>query len=125
MLLTTLALALEQPRSFLDACQRAPAAAVVEVTGQESRWSEVGIETWVDVVVLEPRFGELPADLTLVSLGGRIGGVEMKVADSPRLADDHRYLLLLAPRQDGRWSLFGGALGVASVELATEACRAP
>lgn len=113
LLLAPAALAMAPPVPFVETCHLAPVIVVAEVTSTEVRWNERGtLETWVDLAIASTFKGTLPADARIVLPGGVRGGFRYEVEDTPTLQADHRYLLLLRPRDAGGWAPFGGEAGV-------------
>lgn len=83
-----------------------------EVTTQHGVWVDGHIETWVDVAVYTTFVGSPLSDVHLAIPGGVVGGLRWTMSEAPSLKTDHRYLLLLRQREDGRWTPVGGPLGV-------------
>lgn len=115
--------AVQRPTTLGELCARSALVVVGEVTGQESIFAADGsgrIETWVDVAVLRTLRGDPgPAPLRLSLPGGTVGDLRLTVEDTPVLATDARYLLLLAPRADGAgWRVYGGEAGARPVQQA-------
>lgn len=113
LLLVPLVHALAPVVPFSETCRLAPVILTAEITGTEVRWTERGtLETWVDLAVEATFKGSLPADAQVVVPGGVRAGLRLDIEDAPRLEQDHRYLLLLRPRDAGGWAPFGGEAGV-------------
>ena len=116
LLLASLALAMAPLVPFEETCRLAPVVVVAEVTSTEVRWSERGtLETWVDLAVATTFKGALPTGARVVLPGGVLAGLRQDYEDTPTLQADHRYLLLLRPRDAGEWAPFGGEAGVVTL----------
>lgn len=102
------------PRSEL--CARADLVLLAETTSVESAWADHpvrAIETTWDLHVERALRGELPDEgVRLVIGGGTVGGLTLTLSEEPELHGDHRYLLLLQRRADGRYVALGGLAGV-------------
>lgn len=102
------------PRSEL--CARADLVLLAETTSVESAWTDHpvrAIETTWDLHVERILRGAAPAEgVRLVTGGGTVGGLSLTLSEEPELRRDHRYLLLLQRRDDGRYVALGGPAGV-------------
>ena len=100
------------PRPAL--CAQADVVIIGEVTGTTSRWKsgdQGGIETLTDVARTQTLRGAEPGDsLTLLSAGGTIGHLSLRIEDAAALQPDSRYLLLLRTSADG-YHVVGGPDG--------------
>lgn len=117
---TGLALALDPATTPEQRLAAAEVAVVATVIDQEVLWAPEelgGVETNVWLRVEHTVKGTPGAEtLTLALPGGRIGDMRVEVSGVPRLHDDRRYLLLLVPRDDGRFALYGGEDGAVRVD---------
>jgi hypothetical protein len=114
LLWSGVALATTQAITRTEACRRADAVVVGEITGVEGAWRTDGaIETRVDVAVERATKGDAPGDLVVHVLGGAMGGLRMRVSEAPALVQDQRYVLLLV-HGDGGWEVLGreGAIAI-------------
>lgn len=95
---------------------RAPAAAIVRAVASEPGEGPAGVvETRTRFEVVDALRGALARDVEVAVPGGELGGTRLVVPDVPRFEPGRVYLLLLAPREDGRYGVVELALGAFDV----------
>jgi hypothetical protein len=131
MWLWMLGLGMTLPATPDDLCALADVVLVGEVTSQEREWvphSDGHIRTRSWLAVSQVLRGPEADTAEVITAGGDLGGVQMRVEDEASLRMDHRYVLLLG-WTDAGWRVVGGAQGAwplrhgAPVDV-PEACRA-
>ncbi len=100
--------------SRAELCRASALVVTGEVTGLETRWSDVRpgeIETRADVAMDRVLAGAAPPEgLVVVTPGGALRDLVQWVEDAAVLREDRRYLLLLLPAPGG-YSPVGGEEG--------------
>ncbi|MEE2829343.1 MAG: hypothetical protein VX498_09155 [Myxococcota bacterium] len=112
--------ALQVERSRHELCTKADAVVIAEVTSYETLWAagdEGGLFTRVWFAPMLPIRGTTgKATIELILPGGKSGGIEHRVEDTPERPQlDRRYLLFLLRGPNGSYRVLGGEAGAVAI----------
>lgn len=102
---------------FADLAGQADRIVLGTVAGLNSHWEETGRFIQTDVVIDVERYvtGSGPAQLTLRTLGGRIGGLGQVAEGAASFSPGERVLVFLTAWEDGTPKVLGYAQGKSRV----------